>query len=200
MNPFDPRPTIYEALRGFKSIEETIIKSPGAIDLVPANLFLAELDLELVGEMNRENKLRKALDPVRKKYDYIIIDCPPNLGMATINAFCACDVLIIPIQTNFFAMDAVTRLLLTLQKVIREYRYEIKIFALATMFEKNLNVQKKVLDQIKEKFESQMLESVIHKNTRLVEASSAGMPISEYDQTSSGYSDYPVKIGKGATK
>ena len=195
LNPFDPRPTIYEVLRGQMTIEDVVVPSPGGIDLVPSNLFLAELDLELMGEMNRENKLRKAIEPAQKKYDYIIIDCPPNLGMPTVNAFCACDALIIPIQTNFFAIDAVTRLLLTLQKVVKEYRYEIRVFALATMFEKNVNVQKRVLEQIREKFEAQMLEAVIHKNTRLVEASSSGLPISEYDQTSSGFMDY-IRLAK----
>lgn len=190
LNPFDHRFTIYELLRGQKTFKEVVLQAPGNIDLIPANLFLAELDLELMGEMNRENKLRKALDGHMKAYDYIIIDCPPNLGMATINAFCVCDVVVIPVQTNFLAIDAVTRLLLTLQKVVKEYRYDIQVYALATMFEKNINVQKQVLNQIKEKFQSQLLESIIHKNTRLVEASSSGLPITEYDQTCSGYMDY----------
>lgn len=190
LNPFDPRQTIYEVLRGQKTIDEVAIQSPGGIALVPANLFLAELDLELMGEMNRENKLRKAIEPLENRYQYVIVDCPPNLGMATINAFCGCDVVIIPVQTNFFAIDAVTRLLLTLQKVVKEYRYEIQVYALATMFEKNINVQKQVLAQIRAKFEAQMLEAIIHKNTRLVETSSAGLPITEYDQICSGYVDY----------
>lgn len=190
LNPFDPRQTIYEVLRGQKSIDEVVVQVPGGIVLVPANLFLAELDLELMGEMNRENKLRKAIEPLEHRYQYVIIDCPPNLGMATINAFCGCDSVIIPVQTNFFAIDAVTRLLLTLQKVVKEYRYEIQVYALATMFEKNINVQKQVLAQIRAKFEAQMLESIIHKNTRLVETSSAGLPITEYDQICSGYVDY----------
>jgi len=190
LNPFDPRQTIYEVLRGQKSIDQVLVPSPGNIMLAPSNLFLAELDLELMGEMNRENKLRKAIEPVEKKYEYVIIDCPPNLGMATINAFCACDIVIIPVQTNFFAIDAVTRLLLTLQKVVKEYRYEIRVYALATMFEKNINVQKQVLSQIRAKFEAQMLEAIIHKNTRLVETSSAGVPITEYDQICSGFVDY----------
>lgn len=195
LDPFDARPTIYEILRNNKTIEEVMLAAVGGINLVPANLFLAELDLELIGEINRENRLRKAIESVHNNYDYIFIDCPPNLGIATINAFCACDVLVIPIQTNFFAIDAVARLLLTLQKVVREYRYDIQIYALATMFEKHTNVQKQVLAQIRKKFEAQMLTTVIHKNTKLVEASSAGMPITEYDQTSSGFFDY-VKLAK----
>jgi chromosome partitioning protein len=191
LNSFDQRPTIYEVLKGNRKLVETIVAAPGNIALVPANLLLAELDLDFIGEMNRENKLRKALAAVvNLAYDYILIDCPPNLGIAAINALCACTMLLIPIQTNFFAMDAVTRLLLTVQKIITEYNYQIDIFALATMFERNVTVQKQVLVQIKEKFEAQMLKTIIHKNTKLVEASCAGLPIIEYDSSASGSLDY----------
>jgi chromosome partitioning protein len=179
---------IYDVMLRKCDLKDSIIKTPFKVHLVPSNLSLATLDVDLLSEYNREHRLSVALEEVTDSYDYVLVDCPPNLAMTTINAFSAATMILIPIECKLESYEAVPRLMNTLKKAMKEFKKVVKIYALPTFLERT-NLAKDIYEAIQQKFESLSLPP-IHKNTKLGEAFAARQPIIEYDITSIGAVDY----------
>jgi chromosome partitioning protein len=178
------------------TIAECIITARPGVDLLPANLDLSSLDIDLMAELNRERRLATALETVAPAYDYVLMDCPPSLGLSTLNAFAACRVCIIPIDCRGEAMLSVPKLVNHLALVEREYGHMIACYALPTFFERT-NLARDILAAIQDKFESMTLPAV-HKNTRLAEAFVLRRTIFEHDEGAAGAVDY-LRVAKELT-
>ena len=174
-------------------IESCIVTARPGIDLVPANLDLASLDIDLMAQMNRERRLAAALEMVDGRYDYALLDCPPALSLPTLNAFTACRVCLIPIDCRGEAMLSVPKLLEHLAAVEREYGHMIACYALPTFYERT-NLARDMLEVIKDQFETMTLPA-IHKNTRLAEAFVLRKTIFEHDEQAAGAVDY-LRVAK----
>lgn len=148
--------------------------------IIPGHIALAEIDIQLISVMNREMRLKKALTQIENDFDYVLIDCAPSLSMTTINALCAATHAIITIQTNWFAYEALKRLMAIVGDVIDESNPNLIVYALATMHRKNVNIHEEVLAQIKEDFTELFLTTVIPYTATLPEASAAKQPICDY--------------------
>ena len=148
--------------------------------IIPAHIALAEIDIQLFSVMNRELRLKKNLQQIEQDFDYVIIDCAPSLSVTTVNALSAANYAIIAIQTNWFAYEAVKRLMAIVGDVIDESNSALETFALATMHRKNVNIHEEVLAQIKKDFQDLTLETVIPYTATLPEASAAKMAICDY--------------------
>jgi chromosome partitioning protein len=190
-NPDDERHSSY-GLIAEKSPDLAAIITPVAPNLALArgHIALAEIDIKLFTTINRETRLRRALAQVETEYDYTIIDCAPSLGISTINAFCAATHIIIAIQTNYFAYEAIKRLMAIATDVKAESNPDLIPFALATLHRANVNSNRDVLDLIKSDFEHLALDSVIRHTATLVEASIAKQPIVDYAHGSRAHQDY----------
>jgi chromosome partitioning protein len=179
---------VYDVLMRNSRIIDCIITAKDHFDLLPSNLSLAALDVDLQNEYNRESRLLGVLKEIEDRYDYALIDCPPNLALTTVNAFVASDMVIIPIECKGESFEAIPRLLVTLKKIQREFDKTIQVFALPTFLERTY-VAKEIYEQVQEKFETLTLPP-IHKNTKLAEAFMARQPILIYDSLASGTLDY----------
>ena len=158
--------------------------------LVPANIELAGAEVELVTMMAREQVLKNALRSVRDGYDYIFIDCPPSLGMITLNALCAADGVLIPIQCEYFALEGVSALMGTIQKVQKMNRHLAIEGVVLTMLDARTNLGVQVAQEVRKVFKNKVYQTVIPRNVRLGEAPSHGLPISLYDPRSLGAQSY----------
>lgn len=159
--------------------------------IAPANIKLVGAEIELVNWDEREFTLRKALDEVRNNYDYIIIDCPPSLGLLTINTLTAADTVLIPIQCEYYALEGLTQLLNTIRLVQKHLNSKLGVEGvLLTMYDPRLNLSRQVHDDVKRFFEGRVFDSIIHRNVKLSEAPSFGKPIILYDITSRGAENY----------
>jgi len=180
--------SVYDVIMQQVSLSECIVQTPSKIDLLPSNLKTANLDVELLGVLHFHSRLATALDDLPEdRYDYVILDCPPNLSMNTLNAFGASNVVVIPVQVKREAFDAVTHLMNTLLKVTNG-KATIRPYGLPT-FVNRTNLARDIHDLLQERFQSLCLPP-IHANTRLAEAFAAQKTIFEYDPTSSGALDY----------
>ena len=174
-------------------VQDTIIKN---LKLCPANMNLAGAEVELVSMTSREQRLKENLEKVKDNYDYILIDCPPSLGLITLNAFTASDSVLIPVQCEYFALEGLGQLLNTINLVKKHLNKEIKIEgALLTMYDIRTNLSNQVVKEVKKYFENKVYKTVIPRNVRLSEAPSYGMPITEYDPKSKGAKSY-MKFAK----
>jgi chromosome partitioning protein len=189
--------TFYNALLGGLPLEDTIIKTDcDGLDLVPADKNLVAANLDLVDLPDREFKLRRALVSVRDRYDYILIDCPPALDLLTLNALVAADSVLIPIQCEFFALEGISQLMDTIDKVRDSFSHPLKIEGiLLTMFDDRTNLARQVADDLREFFSADVLSTVIPRTIRLAEAPSYGKPILMYDPRSRGAESY-IKLAK----
>ena len=180
--------TLYEALLMQCELEQTIVKT--AIDRLsvsPSDIRLAGAEVELIDVERREYRLRAALSQVSGRYDYIIIDCPPSLGLLTINALTAAQSVLIPIQTEYYALEGVTALMDTVRRVRHSLNTALEIEGvLLTMYDGRTNLSLQVAAQVKKHFKKQVFRTVIPRNVRLGEAPSHGEPISLYDPRSQG--------------
>ena len=179
---------IYDVLLNDVSIEEAIIPDiyPD-LDIVPATINLAGAEVELVSEMARENRLKDAVGAVRGKYDYILIDCPPSLGLLTVNALVAADKLLIPIQCEFYALEGVTKLLESMKRVKSRLNPTLDIYGvLLTMYDNRTTLSKQVVDEVQGYFGKLVFSTLIPRTVKLSEAPSFGMPITEYDPHGKG--------------
>ena len=183
---------IYDTLVGKIPIKEVISKTEFKyLDSVLSTNDLVGAEIELVSVIGRELELKKALKTVKKKYDYIIIDCPPSLGLLTLNCLTAADELIIPIQAEYYALEGLGQLLNTVRLVQQHLNKKLNIAGvLITMFDARLNLSKQVLDEVKSYFGDKLFKTVIHRNVRLGEAPSYGKPALLYDANSVGTQDY----------
>ncbi|MEI3356955.1 MAG: ParA family protein [Clostridia bacterium] len=170
------------------TIQDTIIKN---LKVCPANMSLAGAEVELVSMMSREQRLKEKLDEIKDQFDYIFIDCPPSLGLITLNSFTASDSVLIPVQCEYFALEGLGQLLNTVNLVKKHLNKNIRIEgALLTMYDIRTNLSNQVVKEVKKYFENKVYKTVIPRNVRLSEAPSYGMPITEYDPRSKGAKSY----------
>ena len=168
--------------------EKTILHSPFKnVDVIPSNMDLAGAELELVDVERREAKLRLSLAPIKSQYDYIFLDCPPSLGLITLNGLCAADTLLVPIQCEYYALEGLSQLISTVRSIKRLYNPLIDIEGvLLTMYDGRLNLTQQVVDEVKRFFPQKVFATVIPRTVRLSEAPSYGQPVKYYDRTSKG--------------
>ncbi len=170
------------------ALQDTIIKN---LKVCPANMNLAGAEVELVSMMSREQRLKEKLEPIKDMFDYILIDCPPSLGLITLNSFTASDSVLIPVQCEYFALEGLGQLLNTINLVKKHLNKNIRIEgALLTMYDIRTNLSNQVVKEVKKYFEDKVYKTVIPRNVRLSEAPSYGMPITEYDPRSKGAKSY----------
>ena len=188
--------TIYETLVDETPIKDTITKTTfNYLDAILSTNDLVGAEIELVSVIARELELKKALTKVKRKYDYIIIDCPPSLGLLTLNSLTAANALIIPIQAEYYALEGLGQLLNTIRLVQQHLNKNLKIAGvLVTMFDGRLNLSKQVLGEVKGYFGDKLFKTVIHRNVRLGEAPSFGKPALLYDANSVGAQDYMTLV------
>ena len=184
--------SVYDILVGDtkfnETIQETNIKN---LRVCPSNISLAGAEVELVSMMSREQRLKTKLDEIKNEYDYVLIDCPPSLGLITLNAFTASDSVLIPVQCEYFALEGLGQLLNTVNLVKKHLNKNLEIEgALLTMYDARTNLSNQVVKEVKKYFEDKVYKTVIPRNVRLSEAPSYGMPISLYDPKSKGAKAY----------
>ncbi|EEI71519.1 MAG: AAA family ATPase [Lentilactobacillus hilgardii] len=188
---------IYDVLVNEESMQEAIVHTAHeGLDIVPATIQLSGAEIELTPQMARETRLKAALDDVRDQYDYVLIDCPPSLGLITINAFTASDSILIPVQSEYYALEGLSQLLNTIQLVRKHFNPDLKIEGvLLTMFDARTNLGVQVNQEVRKYFKNEVYETVIPRNVRLSEAPSYGLPIMDYDPKSKGADKY-MKLAK----
>lgn len=188
----------YDLLMNDKTAEEVIVKSPEAeYDLIPTNSDLTGAEIALLDEMAREIRLRNALEPIQEDYDFIFIDCPPSLNMLTINALVAANSVMIPMQCEYYALEGLTALLETIDKIKKHLNSKLKIEGLLrTMFDPRNNLATQVSAQLLEHFGEQVYRTIIPRNVRLAEAPSHGLAALAYDKSSSGAVAYLALAGE----
>lgn len=184
--------SIYDVLVNETPIQDacksTSIKN---LYVCPSNISLAGAEVELVSMMSREQRLKEKLDEVKEKYDYILIDCPPSLGLITLNAFTASNSVLIPVQCEYFALEGLGQLLNTVNLVKKHLNKELEIEgALLTMYDIRTNLSNQVVKEVKKYFGDKVYKTVIPRNVRLSEAPSFGLPITIYDPRSKGAKSY----------
>lgn len=161
------------------------------VDILPSNMQLAGAEIELVDLENRTSRLKQAILPVKDRYDYIIIDCPPSLGLITLNALTASDTILIPIQCEYFALEGLSQLMATMRQVKRLYNPSIEIEGvLFTMYDGRLNLTMQVVEEAKRYFPRKVFKTVIPRNVKISEAPSFGKPVFYYDRYSKGSISY----------
>ena len=188
---------VYDVLLNDVAIEDVIIPDVGeGLDLVPATINLAGAEVELVSEMARENRLKDAVGSLRGKYDYVFIDCPPSLGLLTVNALVAADKLLIPIQCEFYALEGVTKLLDSMKRVKTRLNPTLDIFGvLLTMYDGRTTLSRQVVEEVRSYFGKTVFTTLIPRTVKLSEAPSFGQPITQYDPSGKGAQSY-VNIAK----
>ncbi len=193
------RASIYEVLHGSTDAHEAVIPTavPG-LSLLPGSKNLIGANLELVGQEGREFRLREVLDPLRAKYRFLFLDCPPALDLLTLNALVAADTLLVPMQAEYFALEGVSELMGTLDRVSQAFNPRLSLEGvLLTMFDERMNLSQQVAQNLREFFEDKMLRTKVPRNVRLAEAPSHGVPVALYDARSRGaeaYRDLAVEL------
>jgi chromosome partitioning protein len=186
------KPTIYELMAGQSTIEETIKHSSVEnLDVISASIDLSGAAIELVDQENREFFLKNSLAPVKDKYDYILIDCPPSLGILTLNGLAAADEVLVPMQCEYFALEGITLLLQTVKRVQQSINKDLVIGGIFfTMYDSRTRLAQEVVMQVKSYFKDIVFNTIIPRNIRLSEAPSHGEPICLYDSTCVGAKSY----------
>lgn len=184
--------SVYDVIINDVEIENTVQKTMVKnLEVCPSNINLAGAEVELVSMMSREQRLKEKIDTQKDNYDYIIIDCPPSLGLITLNAFTASDSVLIPVQCEYYALEGLGQLINTINLVKKHLNKDLKIEgALLTMFDIRTNLSNQVVKEVNRYFENKVYKTVIPRNVRLSEAPSYGMPISVYDPKSKGAKSY----------
>ncbi|MEW5803822.1 MAG: AAA family ATPase [bacterium] len=192
----------YEAREGEKSVYHAIIKKEKiedilwqtqikGLDLAPSNIQLIGAEIELISAYSREYRLKQILEEVRSRYDFIMIDCPPSLGLLTVNALSAADSVIIPLQCEYYALEGITQLMNTIRLIKRDLNISLQIEGvLLTMFDQRTNISQQVAKEVYSYFSDKVFKSVIPRNVSLSEAPSHGQPIILYEIRSSGAQAY----------
>jgi chromosome partitioning protein len=161
------------------------------LDIMPSHIDLVGAEIEMINYPNRESVLKNILEPIRDEYDFIVIDCSPSLGLITVNALTAADSVVVPVQTEFFALEGLGKLLNTIKIVQNRLNPDLKIEGiLMTMYDGRLRLCNQVVSEVRRHFEDIVFSSIIHRNTRLSEAPSFGKPVILYDADSKGSINY----------
>ena len=192
INKRDVRLSSYDNIINSTPASQTIIHSPFKnVDVIPSTMDLAGAELELVDVERREAKLRTCLALVKSQYDFIFLDCPPSLGLITLNGLCAADTLLVPIQCEYYALEGLSQLISTVRNIKRLYNPLIDIEGvLLTMYDGRLNLTQQVVDEVKKFFPKKVFNTVIPRTVRLSEAPSFGKPVYYHDKNSKGAKEY----------
>jgi len=184
--------SLYDCMVNEASAEEVILKTAiPYLDLIPSHIDLVGAEIEMINYPNREMVLKKILDPLRDQYDFIVIDCSPSLGLITVNALTAADGVVVPVQTEFFALEGLGKLLNTVKIVQNRLNPALKIEGiLMTMYDVRLRLCNQVVSEVRRHFDDMVFSSIIHRNSRLSEAPSFGKPVILYDADSKGAINY----------
>ena len=190
--------TSYDVLMGDKTIADVLVHSSDCgYDLLPGNSDLTGAEVALIDEIAREIRLRKAIEAIRDDYHFIFVDCPPALSMLTVNALAAADAVIIPMQCEYYALEGLTALLGTIEKIRKYLNPRLKIEGLLrTMYDSRNNLSNQVSDQLMKHFGDKVYQTIIPRNVRLAEAPSHGLPAIKYDRTSRGAIAYLTLAGE----
>lgn len=182
----------YHLLMGLSEAEEIIKKTKFKnLYLLPADMNLAGAELELVDTQNRESRLKIGLEKIKNNFDFIFLDCPPSLGLITLNALTVSDSFLVPIQCEYYALEGLSQLMTTVRTVRKLYNPSLDIEGvLLTMYDSRLNLTRMVVEEVKRFFPKKVFSTVIPRNVRLSEAPSFGLPICEYDKSSTGAQSY----------
>ena len=185
-------PSVYEVLIGTIDINDAIINTyMPFLDMLPANINLVGAEIEMVDLENREGLLKKVLSGIQKEYDYVIIDCPPSLGLLTLNALTSADTVLIPVQCEYFALEGLGQLLNTVNIVKQHFNKNLTIEGvLLTMFDTRLKLSHQVAEEVRKYFGEKVFNTIIHRNVRISESPSYGKPVILYDAVSSGSKNY----------
>ncbi|MDA3860050.1 MAG: AAA family ATPase [Melioribacteraceae bacterium] len=185
-------PSIYDVLMGLDTVENSIQSTyMPFLDILPSTIDLVGAEVELVSVENREYQLKTPFASLRGKYDYIFVDCPPSLGLLTLNALTASDSVLIPVQCEYFALEGLGQLLNTINLVRKNLNPELSIEGvLLTMFDQRLKLSQQVRDEVQKYFGEKVFESIIHRNVRISEAPSHAKPVLLYDSISTGAKNY----------
>jgi chromosome partitioning protein len=192
------KPGVYELIVGQAAPEKALRQSsvPG-LDLIPATIDLSGAAVELIEQEERDFFLKKALEPFRPSYDYIMIDCPPSLGVLTLNGISAADAVLIPMQTEYFAMEGLSHLLQTIRRAQKTINPGLRIGGIFfTMYDPRTRLAQQVVREVSAYFKDKVFTTIIPRNVRLSEAPSHGLPISRYDPQCSGAKAYRVLAGE----
>ena len=171
-------------------LSEVVWQIASDFDLAPSDIHLAAFEQLFAGRPGREDRLRKALESVKNTYEWCIIDCPPSVGLITFNALRACDEVIVPVETGFFSLHGLTKMMETLEMLREKCGNEIEVRVLPTQYDTRTKLAREVLSELRAKFREYLMQSTINFNTKLKEAASFGQPITEYDPGSRGYKDF----------
>lgn len=184
--------SIYDILVDEVNINDVILKTAYEnLDIVPSSIALAGAEVELVSAISREQRMKNAIADIKEKYDYIIIDCPPSLGLITLNSLTAADGVIIPVQTEYYALEGLSQLMNTFNIVRKHLNSKLDIYGvLLTMTDSRTNISNQVGEQVREHFKDKAFNTVISRTVRLSEAPSFGEPIIEYAKNSNGAKQY----------
>lgn len=185
-------PSVYEVLIGARDITEVIVETyMPYLDLLPSNINLVGAEIEMVDMEDREMLFKNAISKIRDKYEYIIIDCPPSLGLLTLNSLSGSDSVIIPVQCEYFALEGLGQLLNTINIVKQHYNKDLTIEGVVlTMFDVRLRLSQQVAEEVRKYFGEKVFNTIIHRNVRISEAPSFGKPVILYDAISTGSKNY----------
>ena len=194
-------PSIYDVLVGEKQLSDVVVQTQFKnLWIVPSNISLAGAEVEVVDEEKRESLFKQQIETVKDDYDYIIVDCPPSLGLLTLNALVAADGVIIPMTCEFYALEGLSQLVMTVRRVKKSYNPSLEVTGiLITMYDKRLNLTRTVLSEIEKYYKDRIFDTKVTRNVRLTEAPSYGMPVYYYDKSSKG-SDQYLSIAKELIK
>jgi chromosome partitioning protein len=195
-------PTVYDVLVDKHKAKDVILPTNYSnLSILPSSIELSGAEVEMVSMMSRENLLKKALKEIESEYDLILIDCPPSLGLLTINALVAADKVLVPIQCEYFALEGLGQLMNTINLIKSNLNAELELSGVVlTMFDTRTNLSRDVASEVREYFKDKVFDAVIPRNIRLSEAPSHGIPISEYDPNSTGATAYKNLAQEIATK
>lgn len=184
--------TLYECLINDIDIHEAVFTTDiESLDVIPSHIDLVGAEIEMLNMPSREKVMRKLIQPLRKEYDYIIIDCSPSLGLITVNCLTAADSVIVPMQSEYYSLEGISKLLSTIKIIKSKLNPELEIEGfLVTMYDSRLRSAKEVYDELKRHFEELVFQTVIQRNVRLSEAPSHGIPVILYDAESTGAKNY----------
>ena len=180
--------SVYDVIINNEDIDETLQATDlPNLEVCPSNINLAGAEVELVSVISREHRLKEAIDKIRDDYDYIILDCPPSLGLITLNAFTAADSVLVPIQCEYYALEGLGQLMSTVDLVQKHLNKDLEIEGVVlTMYDPRTNLSMQVVQEVKRYFNTKVYTTIIPRNVRLSEAPSHGLPISLYDKRSKG--------------